>query len=119
MFTGADETADMYVERHTMELKDSGCPSVMVREVSGFPHHERMGRAAKRLLGAWRRLGGCKGIDEASISRKSCSERSSPWIGRIVERFGPVLSKSRTDHHPTSRLHAPITHVVACSVEVP
>lgn len=30
VFTSNGESADMYVERLTMELKDAGCPNVMV-----------------------------------------------------------------------------------------
>lgn len=31
VFTEEGQSADMYVERQTMKLKDAGCPNVMVR----------------------------------------------------------------------------------------
>lgn len=83
VYTGEGESADMYVERQTMELKDAGCPSVMV--ATGDKLMQALVTNAGAEVFSPDRI-----IEEIEISR----EEASVFADRYVRRKEQLTAKS-------------------------
>ena len=59
VYTTNGESADMYVERQTEELKDAGCPNVMVSLFPQQPNHtvQEVGHLSSTTVGKNEHLG--------------------------------------------------------------